>query len=87
MAIKGVLRPDPAIERWSAMKESLPENFRLSPRSVRFGLIFVVAIPLSLYAVAKYKFANPPKWGDIRKGDNSVAAKITAKRDAAVADA
>ncbi|RKO96875.1 hypothetical protein CAUPRSCDRAFT_1704, partial [Caulochytrium protostelioides] len=45
---------DPAIEKWSHMRDNTEHFFRFTPRTVRYSLLFAVAIPLTIgYIYAK----------------------------------
>ncbi|CED82316.1 hypothetical protein [Phaffia rhodozyma] len=46
---------DPAVERWSAMREDLYKGFRISRRNILPILGFAVAFPLGVYYVAVWE--------------------------------
>lgn len=42
-------KPDPAIEKWATMRETTHLYFRPRPKSVAWGLLCLVAVPIGLY--------------------------------------
>jgi len=55
----GVLKVDPAIERWAEMRANQYKHFAWSRRSTRLGLFFGVFVPVGLAWLA---FKTNNKW-------------------------
>ncbi|KAI9029308.1 hypothetical protein DFJ74DRAFT_481282 [Hyaloraphidium curvatum] len=53
------LNEDPAIEKWAYMRENTLRNFKVTPRTLRYGLIGGILVPSFFYwcaATFNYKF-------------------------------
>lgn len=45
------LRTDPAVERWYKMRETTHLYFRPTPKSIAFGLVTLVLVPVALWKI------------------------------------
>ncbi|PAV24393.1 transmembrane [Pyrrhoderma noxium] len=69
----GVLKHDPAIERWNKMREDVYKNFRWTKATTRTAVLSMIVIP----ALTVYIAANQDtkwSWAGKRKGE-SLATK------------
>ncbi|KAL1743274.1 hypothetical protein HDZ31DRAFT_83515 [Schizophyllum fasciatum] len=50
----GVLKPDPAIERFNILRENSHTRFRWTRHSIKTALVGVVAVPVAIWLSASY---------------------------------
>jgi hypothetical protein len=50
--------PDKAVERWAHMRENTHVTFRWTPRTIGYGLLWVVAVPVALYYAGIAEFVR-----------------------------
>ncbi|WVQ73896.1 hypothetical protein IAR50_003477 [Cryptococcus sp. DSM 104548] len=64
---------DPAIERWSQMRENVYQHFKFTPRKTAQVLTWAVAVPALIASIAmasdqKYDWAGKQKGSSLRIG-------------------
>ncbi|TRM56617.1 hypothetical protein BD626DRAFT_518733 [Schizophyllum amplum] len=50
----GVLKTDPAIERFNVLRENSHTRFRWTRHSIKTAMVGVIAVPVAIFLTAKY---------------------------------
>ncbi|KZT28607.1 hypothetical protein NEOLEDRAFT_1175902 [Neolentinus lepideus HHB14362 ss-1] len=64
-----MVKHDPAIERWNAMRENAYKYFRFTPRNTFIGIVGVVIVPGTLLYIAS-QTDNKWNFNGKRKGES-----------------
>ena len=58
--------PDKAVERWAHMRENTHVTFRWTPRTVGYGLLWAVAVPLVVYFAGIAEFVRRRETAELK---------------------